>query len=378
MTTKLTIPTPIINEEEERKQADFQEKYEKMMRPNNLVKVVKKAGNKIVEVVPNQAKEICVDVLKDISEADLYKKAIEYASQGFMYLEQLASEMTVSEGQAVKKINSITQDNEITTLEEICFARVNDISKVVNNYRKSDTILAILEGAGTGAMGFVGIVPNLAASTFLYFRAVQSVATFYGYDIKKDPSEMEIASAVMMSAFDPSRDAINNELVAAISKFMVFTETTAVKQASKKTWEAMIEHGGLGLLIAQIRALANKAARNALQKAGKSGLEQSVFKNIFEQLGKKAGLKNVGKIMPVIGGLFGALFDTAQMNKMIEYADVFYGKRFLAEKEMRINSIINPNLRDESIIIDIDDGEIDIQDQVPTDDPEGEGLEEKI
>ena len=82
----------------------------------------------------------------------------------------------------------------------------------------------------------------------------------------------------------------------------------------------MIEHGGLGLLIAQIRALSNSAAKKALQSAGKKGLEQKAFKNILEQLGKKATLKNTGKAMPALGAVFGALFDTAQMKKIIDYA----------------------------------------------------------
>ena len=40
-----------------------------------------------------------------------------------------------------------------------------------------------------------------------------------------------------------------------------------------------------------------------------------------------------------MGALIGALFDVAQMNKVLEYADVFYNKRFLIEKEVRINML---------------------------------------
>ena len=38
--------------------------------------------------------------------------------------------------------------------------------------------------------------------------------------------------------------------------------------------------------------------------------------------------------------MIGALFDTAQMNTVLEYADVFYNKRYLFEKEARINTLI--------------------------------------
>lgn len=74
---------------------------------------------------------------------------------------------------------------------------------------------------------------------------------------------------------------------------------------------------------------------------------------MLEQIGKKAALKNTGKAMPVLGAVFGALFDTAQMKKMIDYADVFYRKRFIEEKKVRINAIINPDNMEDSTVIDI-------------------------
>lgn len=350
----LIVPNPVINLDESKQLELLQQKYEKMMTPNVIVKTGKKLSAKVGEYVPDKVKEAGVTLSDALTEADFYKKAMEYAASGFAELEKIAAKMTVSEKRAVQKVNKTIDTFEISSLDEICFARVNDIAKIVNKYRSSDILIATLEGAGTGCFGFWGLAPNFVASTFLYFRTVQSVATYYGYDVKNNASEMEIASSIVVSAFDPTADATNNELTAAIGKFMVFTETTAVKQASNKTWAAMIEHGGLGLLIAQIRALSNGFARKALETAGKKGFEQKAFSNILEQLGKKATLKNTGKAMPVLGAAFGAFFDTAQMKKMIDYADVFYGKRFVEEKELRINAIINPTQNDEHVIIDVD------------------------
>ena len=68
-------------------------------------------------------------------------------------------------------------------------------------------------------------------------------------------------------------------------------------------------------------------------------------------------LKTSGRAMPVIGGIFGAFFDTAQMHKIINYADIFYSKRFLEEKEARINALIHPEDNIDNIIIDVDDEE---------------------
>ena len=41
-----------------------------------------------------------------------------------------------------------------------------------------------------------------------------------------------------------------------------------------------------------------------------------------------------------IGAVIGATIDTAQMIQILKYADVFYNKRFLLEKEERINMLL--------------------------------------
>ena len=89
-----------------------------------------------------------------------------------------------------------------------------------------------------------------------------------------------------------------------------------------------------------MRALANKSAQKALEKVGQKGLENSLFREIFEQIGKKLSKKALGKAIPVAGAVIGALFDTAQMNTVLEYADVFYNKRYILEKEARINALL--------------------------------------
>ena len=188
---------------------------------------------------------------------------------------------------------------------------------------------------------------------FICYRAVQSVAMFYGYDVKEEPSELIIASDVFMNALSPST-ANANEVSSAIVKIMAFAEAQALKEASKKTYAEMISKGGLSLLVVQLRALANKAAQKALDQASVKGLESSAFKAVFEQIGKNLSKKAVGKIVPGISALIGAAFDVSQMNTVITYADVFYNKRFLIEKHQRIEMLTNPN---DVIVVEIDDFE---------------------
>lgn len=42
----------------------------------------------------------------------------------------------------------------------------------------------------------------------------------------------------------------------------------------------------------------------------------------------------------MVGGVFGAAFDTAQMNQILDYANLFYEKRFLTEKKDRVEILL--------------------------------------
>lgn len=51
-------------------------------------------------------------------------------------------------------------------------------------------------------------------------------------------------------------------------------------------------------------------------------------------------LETVGKMVPIIGAGFGALFDTAQMKRILDFADLFYHKRFIIEKDQRARALV--------------------------------------
>ena len=292
---------------------------------------MKKVGDKVPQVV----KDTFAAAGGKISEAELFTKSMEVLGKSFQTLEQFAAKVTISENEILNQVNQISPNNQITKLDEICLVRSYELSQIVDRYKYADIIAALLEGAATGAPGFAGIPFNLVLSTFLYYRAVQSVAMFYGYDIKNDPAELAIASEVFMNGLNP-KSTTGSELSGAIAKIMLLTETTTVRQVVKKGWVAMAEKNGVTLLLAQMRALANSAAKKALEKAGKQGLEKAAFSEVFEQIGKKLTQKSIGKAIPYVGAVIGAAIDTAQMVKIIQYAQVFYGKRFILEKESRI------------------------------------------
>lgn len=334
---RILMPEPIMNSREIAAINLLKERYDKLQTPGTLAKI----GNKAVSIVPDKVKTFGSDISNSISELEIFKQAMEMIADGFKIVEEQAANYSISEKDILKKVNEIHHSFQIEELSELCFVRSYSLSRLVNNYKKKDKINAFVEGGVTGAFGFWGLPFNLVLSTFLYFRAVQSIAMFYGYDVKNESAEMVIAGEVFSQSLSPVNNDVNNEVSGIIVKIMVMTQASVVHQTAKKTWTDMAMRRGIPLLLTQMRALANKYAQTALNKAGAKGLERSVFKEVFEQIGKKLALKTVQKSVPVVSSVLGALIDTSQMNKVLEFADIFYQKRFLLEKEERIMTILD-------------------------------------
>lgn len=330
------IPVPIVDKKELKLLDDLTEQYNKLIQPGKISKI----GQKIGEALPEKLKEKGQELTDSIVTQEIYKQAMKLIASGFKVVEEQAAKYTISENKIVNRINNVVVSNDIKTIDEICLVRSYDIAKIVNSARDRQKLAAIIEGGCTGAAGFAGIPFNLVLSTLVYFRAVQSIAMHYGFDVKNDAAELVIASQVFTNALSPMQDNVNNEVGSVIGKVMVMTQATVVKQTAKKTWTDMAAHGGIPLLLAQMRALANKAAQKALENAGKKGLENSIFKEVFEQIGRKLTLKTIQKSVPAVSAICGAFIDTAQISKIMEYADIFYQKRFIMEKEERIYCLI--------------------------------------
>ena len=337
--TTYNILSPIVDERESESLIKLTERYEKLLQPGPI----KKASKKALDKVPDGVKEIAKKTKDGLTEKELFIKSMEVLAKSFKMLEQLAAKVTISDKYITQSVNRIVPYNDITELREVCLARSYDLANIVNKYKNTDIGVALVEGAATGAPGFAGLPFNLVLSTFIFYRAVQSIAMFYGFDVKNDPAELEIAGEVLTNAMNPSSNG-SGELSTTIAKVMLLTETTTVRQTAKKTWTDMATKDGITLLITQMRALANASAKKALQNAEKKGLEESAFKGVYEQIGKRLSKDAIKKASPFFGAFIGAGIDAYQMKKIIDYADIFYNKRFIVEKEMKINELLGkPN-----------------------------------
>ena len=343
-------PNPILDARETRELGELSDRYEKLMAPGALAGL----GESVLGLVPEQLKDTARQVVADVTEQRLYEQMMEVVADGFGVLERAAAAAAVSDQLALDAFRE-SGGFELSSLDEICFLRAYEVARVAGAQNIQHTLAAFLEGGVTGAVGFTGIPFNIVLGTFLYYRAVQSVALFYGYDTKNDSAELAIAGEVLSAALAP-RGALLGGNAAVVGKVMALAEVAVVGQTVKRGWTAMARRGGACLLITQMRALAHASAQKALVKAGKSGLEKSVFRNVLEQIGRYLPQKVVQRGVPVVGGAIGALFDAGQMQRILSIADVFYHKRLLVEKELRVMSLISGvNLKEGLERISVDD-----------------------
>lgn len=330
----IVAPDPMYDACEMRELDELTERYKKLTEPS----ILNRAGEAVMSRLPDGVKDIAKGAAESLTEQDLYAQMMKIVAEGFGTLERYAAAATVSEGDVLASVNKKSK-KPLSSLDEFCLLRSYIVSEAAHSQNIQHLLLAAVEGGATGAVGFAGIPFNLVLSMFLYYRAVQSIALSYGYDVRNDSSELMIASQVLSFAFSPSGADLGGA-VGVVGKVMGIAEVATVGQAVKKGWQAMAERGGACLLIAQMRALAHASARKALEKAGKAGLEKSAFRNLLEQVGKRLPQKAVQRGVPVIGGLIGALFDTGQMQRTLSIADTFYHKRFLVEKELRVSDLV--------------------------------------
>lgn len=337
------LPEPVLDEREERLLKTVTAEYEEFVTPGAVSRNVQKLRAKAKKALPESVASKAEEIKGRFSELELMKKALEKAGKGFAEITKQAARFTVDPEKVVSELRDAGVS--LDRYQHVQAVRSYQVQPLVSDDLK-ERVMAFLEGAATGALGFPGIVPNIALSFFLYFRATQNVALYYGYDVRNDPREMEIASEVTMQSLSPSKEESAGTLSGFLGKMMMAAEVSALRKSLKQaTYEQMARKGGAELVYVQIRALANKAAKKALDRAGQEGIEAGIFRKMLQQLGEQMPKRVGQRAVPILGGLIGGAFDTYYMGKVLQGANLIYHKRFLIEKEERVR-ILRDHLQD--------------------------------
>ena len=334
-----------LDEKEEKSLAVLDKKYQKFIQKS----LVSKGKDKVVELLPDRVKDFVGGKMEFITDSDVWKKVMEMAADGFMVLQGLASKYTIRESDIIKRFQK--RNHDVNSLGDINHIRSYDVESIISSNDWKLYIQNITQAAPTGFAGMAGLPFNIVLATFLQFRAVQLIAIHYGYDVKNSQTEMDYASSVYLQIISKGKITDTDGYGEMIAKMMAQAELQSLKSALKsKTYAEMAEKGGLQLLYVQMRAIANKAAAKALNKAGQKEIENKALKKILEALAKQMAAKAGAKAVPIISAVLSVLIDTHQINKVITMANVIYQKRFLLEKEIRNN----PDIEEESHVSEIE------------------------
>lgn len=153
---------------------------------------------------------------------------------------------------------------------------------------------ALVQGAGTGALGLPGIPPDLIALITLNLRAIGEYATYYGFDISSQQERL-FAMNVLGLASSPT-------------------------DASK------------GLAMAQLVRIAEDVAKKRAWKQ----LEEHAFVQVLQQIAKALGIRltkaKLAQIIPAAGAAVGGGFNAYFTAKVCDAAYYLYRERFLAAK----------------------------------------------
>ena len=154
--------------------------------------------------------------------------------------------------------------------------------------------MALVEGAGAGFVGLLGIPPDVVALITLNLRAVGEYATYYGFDVSSQEERLFILN-VLGLASSPT-DA---------SKCLAMAQLVRIAQdvAMKRTWKE---------------------------------LEQHTFVQVIQQISKALGIRltkaKLAQVLPVAGAAIGGGFNAYFTAKVCDAARYLYRERFLAEK----------------------------------------------
>lgn len=182
----------------------------------------------------------------------------------------------------------------VKTHEDIIKLELSEIDKVVGWLGAKYKGIALVEGAGTGAAGAIGLAIDIPALITLNLRAIGEYAAYYGFDTTKQEERL-FAFNVLGLASSPT-------------------------DASK------------ALAMAQLVRIAKDVAKKVSWKE----LEKSVFVKIIQELAKALGIRltkaKLAQAIPTVGAAIGGGFNAYFTMKVCDAAFYLYRERFLAEK----------------------------------------------
>lgn len=177
---------------------------------------------------------------------------------------------------------------------DIFLLNLEDVDKIVGSLATKYKGIALVEGAGAGALGLPAIPPDLVALITLNLRAIGQYATYYGFDIDLQQEKL-FALNVLGLASSPTDS----------SKGVAMAQLVRIAQdvAKKQTWKE---------------------------------LERHTFVKVVQQMAKNLGIRltkaKLAQVIPATGAVVGGGFNAYFTAKVCDSAYFLYRERFLAQR----------------------------------------------
>lgn len=219
--------------------------------------------------------------------------AIRHTAEGITSVSNDLAQWSISQERVYRGFHKAGHAN-VHSARDIRNLDLEQIDKVVGFLDTRYKGMTLVEGAGLGAVGLLGIPPDIVALLTLNLRAIGEYATYYGFDVSSQRERLFVLNILGLNS----------------------SSTPKCK----------------GLAMAQLVRIAQDVARNQTWKQ----LEQHTFVRVIQQISKALGIrltkKKLAQVVPVVGAAIGGGFNAYFTMNVCRSSYYLYRERFLAEK----------------------------------------------
>lgn len=228
---------------------------------------------------------------------------------------QDVSQWSVSDSSVLEATREF--DITATSIAGLKKASIHDLDHIAEKFIEQNTRVATVSGAGTGLVGWPGLIADLPALFALSTRSIYQIALSYGYDLNGEDST-------------PDAKAYEMEYM-----MRVFKIATASDKVQKQRALGELKDFEAGRHSEVYGTVAGDYTAKQISKGATSYLSRIIIKEIIERtIAKKAAA-----LIPGLGAVFSAGFNYVYLKDVGEAAFMIYRERFLLDKKGRQRTI---------------------------------------
>lgn len=222
------------------------------------------------------------------------------------------SRWTVNKEEVLRATREFDMDSE--TILALQKASIHDLDHIAEKFITDNTRLATISGAGSGLVGWPGLLTDLPTLFLLSLRSINQISLCYGYDLEQQNEEVKLYEVEYM-----------------MRVFKIATASNAVEK--QKALAELKDYENAHQVYQQV---GGDFTSKQIGKNAANFLSQKIIKEIVEQtISKKAAA-----LVPGLGAIFNAGFNYVYLKDVGETAFMLYRERFLLDKKGRQKVIV--------------------------------------